>query len=92
MAVVWHPSEEKPVGMIADRNLYLDKSGEKLAVEDSVESASLLVGKGREIDPADIARLRLVVVDGRVEQASAQADGEEVEEPESGPESPVSEG
>lgn len=91
MALVWNPAEEKPVGMVADRNLYLDKSGDKLAREDSVESASLLVGRGKEIDPADVARLRLQVVDGRVEQkGEAQADGDaglEVEELVSEPES-----
>jgi hypothetical protein len=31
MALSWNQQEEKPVGMVADRNLYLDKSGEKLA-------------------------------------------------------------
>lgn len=55
--------------MIADRNLYLDKSGEHLAAENSVESASLLIARGHEIDSADVARLRLVVEDGRVMQA-----------------------
>lgn len=69
--------------MIADRTLCLDKTATRLVPEGSTESAYQLVNAGREIPSDEVARLGLVVVDGRVEQTQAQADGDagsEVEE------------
>jgi hypothetical protein len=93
MSLSWQWREERPVGMIADRTLCLDKTASRLVPEGSVESAFQLVNAGREIPEDEVARPGLVVVDGRVEQASAQADGDagpEVVEPvnEDEPESP----
>lgn len=76
-----------PSGMIADRNLYLDKSRDHLALENSVESAFLLNGKGQEIAADEVARLRLVMVDGRVVQASKEPAPVIELEPASDPES-----
>jgi hypothetical protein len=89
MSLSWQWRVEKPVGMIADRTLCLDKTASRLVPEGSVESAFQLVNAGREIPEDEVARLGLVVVDGCVEQPHAQADGDSgpaAEEPASEPE------
>lgn len=52
--------------MRADRRLYLDVSMSRLVEE--CDAAFLLVAKGHEIPAADVKRLDLRVVDGRVVQ------------------------
>lgn len=71
MAMSWNQAEERPSGMIADRTLCFDKT-DKLVLEGSVESAYQLVNAGREIPSDEVARLGLVIVDGRVAQASKE--------------------
>lgn len=55
--------------MIADRALYLDKSGNKVVEEGDASAASQLVGAGVEIPEAEAKRLSLVAgKDGKVSQ------------------------
>lgn len=54
--------------MRADRHLYLDRSRTRLVGETDLEVAWMLAGKGQEIDPGEVRRLKLVVHEGRVMQ------------------------
>jgi hypothetical protein len=56
--------------VIADRRLYLDRSQSRLVEESDTACAWLLAGKGQEIAPEAVKRLRLETVDGRVKQRS----------------------
>jgi enoyl-CoA hydratase/carnithine racemase len=56
--------------VIADRRLYLERTGSRLVAENDPEAAFLLIAKGHEIPAADVKRLGLVVHEGRVMQAS----------------------
>ena len=71
MALSW-AREEKPIGMIADRSLYLDKSEQVVVEEGDPRSAYLLISKGREIPPYEIDRLGLLEIDGRVYQKGSE--------------------
>lgn len=65
MAVTWNP--KPPEGkVVADRHLFLDKTGNKL-VEPN-EAASQLAAQGHVLDQSDIDRLGLVVKDGKIVQ------------------------
>jgi hypothetical protein len=66
MAVVWQ--NERRGSMVADRNLWLDKSESLVVEENDPRAHFLMMGKGRAIPEDYIARLNLVDVDGRVEQ------------------------
>lgn len=68
MALSWNAQSDGDQGMVADRNLYLDKSRDVLVEENDSRCASLLCGKGRAIYADEVQRLGLVVVDGRVVQ------------------------
>jgi hypothetical protein len=72
MAVEWNrgaAAQHEP--LIADRHLYLDKTGNTVVEEGDANSASQLVAAGHPIDPADAGRLGLVLKDGRVVQDRA---------------------
>lgn len=54
--------------MIADRPLYLDKSGNKLVEEGDASAASQLAGQGAVVNADEARRLSLVEKDGKVVQ------------------------
>jgi hypothetical protein len=56
--------------VIADRRLYLERTGSRLVAENDPEAAFLLIAKGHEIPAVDVKRLDLVLHEGRVMQAS----------------------
>jgi hypothetical protein len=62
--------------LVADRNLYLDKSGNTVVEEGHADSASQLVAAGHPINQADTDRLGLVMKGDRVEQDRASKIGE----------------
>jgi len=66
MAVTWNP--KPPEGkVVADRDLYLDATGNKLV--DANEAATQIYAKGHVLDQADIDRLGLVAgKDGKITQ------------------------
>ena len=55
--------------MQADRRLYVDRDWSRLVEETDPAVAFLLAATGHEIPAEHVARLGLVAVDGRVEQA-----------------------
>ena len=58
--------------MIADRNLYLDKTSSRLVAEGSAESAFQLINAGREIPDEEVERLGLYLdKDRKVAQKGA---------------------
>lgn len=73
MAVTWNRGSAAPdqAPLIADRNLYLDKSGSTVVEEGDANSASQLVAAGHPINQADADRLGLVQKGDRVEQDRA---------------------
>jgi hypothetical protein len=72
MAVEWNRgAAAQHESLIADRHLYLDKTGNTVVEEGDAHSASQLVAAGHPIDPADAGRLGLVLKDGRVVQDRA---------------------
>jgi hypothetical protein len=76
MAVTWNRGAEKSSPLVADRNLYLDASGNTLVEEGDANSASQLVAAGHPINQADADRLGLVQKGKRVEQDRAVKIGE----------------
>ena len=64
--------------MQADRRLYVDRDWSRLVEETDPAVAFLLAATGHEIPAEHVARLGLVAVDGRVQQASAVAASEPV--------------
>lgn len=72
MSVNWDRGTGAPKGqLIADRHLYLDKTGNKVVEEGDAESASQFVAAGHPIDQADADRLGLVERDGKIVQDRA---------------------
>lgn len=71
-------------GVFADRRLCLTADKAVLVEENDPRAATLLSGEGGELLAEDIARLGLVVVDGRVEQAKPFFPEEASEEVEHG--------
>lgn len=72
MAIDYPRSAQAASGpLVADRNLYLDKSGSTVVEEGHADSASQLVAAGHPIDPADADRLGLVLKGDRIEQDRA---------------------
>jgi hypothetical protein len=70
MAVQWDRSNP-PSSIVADRNLYLDASNNKVVEEGDAASASQLVAAGHVINQADADRLGLIFRDGKVVQDRA---------------------
>lgn len=71
MSVTWNRGAEKASPLVADRNLYLDKSGNTVVEEGDASSASQLVAAGHPINQADADRLGLVQKGARIEQDRA---------------------
>ena len=72
MAVTWNRGvAASNAPLIADRNLYLDKSNNTVVEEGDANSASQLVAKGHPINQADADRLGLVMEGDRVVQNRA---------------------
>src|SRR5689334_5175842 len=72
MAVTWERSTGEPQApLIADRNLYLAKDGATVVEEGDATSASQIVAKGHQINPADADRLGLVLEGDKVVQNRA---------------------
>jgi hypothetical protein len=65
--------QQRTVGIIADRRLYVTADRSRLVEDGDGAAAFLLAPPGTEIDPTDVKRLGLVVVDGKVTQAPAEA-------------------
>lgn len=76
MAVTWTRSAEPQSPLVADRNLYLDKTGTKVVEEGHADSASQLVAAGHPINQVDADRLGLVDRSGKIQQDRAQKIGE----------------
>lgn len=70
MSVQWDRSNP-PSSIVADRNLYLDASNNRVVEEGDAASASQLVAAGHVVNQADADRLGLVFRNGRVEQDRA---------------------
>lgn len=64
MGVEYDRGAKAPVGIIADRHLYLDASQTVVVEEGDARSAYQFVAKGHPIAAADAARLGLTVVEG----------------------------
>lgn len=72
MTIEFPRGEQLPDGgLIADRDLYLDKTETRIVEEGDPASAFQFTGKGRVIPPEDAARLGLELVDGKVVQRGA---------------------
>ena len=61
-----------PRGLVADRRLYLDATKSRVLEDGDPTVAWLLCPAGREITAAEVARLGLVLRNGRVEQGGAE--------------------
>lgn len=78
MGLSWERGDQPPE-MIADRPLYLDKTGDIVVEEGSPESASQLCGKGVAIYADHVARLGLYLDGaGKVQQRGYEVAAEPV--------------
>lgn len=69
MAVTWDKGASQDEGpLVADRNLYLDGSNNKVVEEGDASSATQFIAAGHTIDRADADRLGLVSKDGKIVQ------------------------
>jgi hypothetical protein len=73
MALEIRKAEAAPVGVIADRRLYLNADKSRIVEDGDPTAAFLLATPGTTIPAADVAALGLEVVDGKVQHRSASA-------------------
>ena len=71
MPVTWDRGSEDSSPLVADRNLYLDASNNKVVEEGDAASATQFVAAGHPIDKADADRLGLVEKGGKIVQDRA---------------------
>lgn len=69
--------------LVADRRLYLNAAKDQLVEEGAPDAAFLLAPQGTPIEAADVARLGLELVDGKVVQPTEKEQPEPEREPES---------
>lgn len=67
---------QAPRGMFSDRRLYLSADKATVLEEGDSGAAYLLASEGAEISAADVGRLGLSMVDGRVVQGAVEAEAE----------------
>lgn len=88
MALTVHRKGEQIVatGLIADRRLCLTADGQRLVEAGALEAAVLFAAKGQPIPEADVKRLGLAMVDGKVVQGGAAPERQAAALPETEPE------